>query len=1057
MVFSIVTMDRALYIALLILALIRQDLFAQSNFELPKVIRPSPEAAAFLRYGEIPVDNSSGVPKIDIPFYTIKSRQLQLPVSISYHASGIKVNDLATPVGLGWVLNAGGIIARTTLGLRDEDRVKAHFKNAAEKDAAIAANPYDFTGIGFHLENDDQLDRQSDRFYYQLPSGKSGVFRYNFSNDQLIKIPYSPIRITKNQNESYPHEIKGFEIVDDNGDIYAFSVREYCDEVYVEFPDTWLLSTMITADKTDTIRFTYKNFRNEYNHPSYSQILSWLPSGAVSLCGGTENYPQFLLDHTATLLTDGAIYDRQGCVPLLDSIIWANGIMTFDYSSDRQDGPPYRLSRAKIFDRISGAEKKRIDLVHTYFGTPADNNLRLRLDQVVMSPAQQEKQPYTFVYNPNALPAYYYKAGNKFNEDYWGYNNGANSTSNISRRFLRQDEQSVYIGYRDPWSDGYGKACMLEEIHFPTGGKTVFEFGRHVAANVYEYDPSELPYGSFRVNSIKSYADDQHLAFQKTYVYQNPVLDRVDSYHYTVAKNFVAWGAVGDAGLAVYSRMNVFSSRILPFKPTLYRTVIEYDGTEDVNVGKTEYNYTIMDYGYSLGGRGEVPDGHSSEYSHPMYIHPYERDRGDPVPYLTEKNYYRKNNTGTGYTMIRQELKDYNYFRSANMFPTGVHVVRLLNYLNSGYGPIYGYYVNSINPACGAAYPTFFQDYFNTFLYFDTYAYEEAFLQVQEGVQEYDMNGNVTLSSRTNYTLDPDYFKVRERTMTNSKGDVFKTTFQYPFDLSPQEPYQTMVTRNMVSSVVEQKQYKNETEFLQSVKTNFNSWPGSQVIKPASVESKRATSDYEPRLQYQGYDVYGNVSSVSKAKDGVVCYFYDYVQNLPVAEVKNGVVGHMAYTSFEAEGKGNWSFQGRGVAESLAPTGEKSYALGTLQATGLSTSKTYILSYAYNAGASVTVGGGTSSALTTVPGRNGWTWVKRRITNASSVTLSGSGRIDEVRLYPEGAEMTTYTYDPLVGVKSSTDTNNKTLYYTYDPDGRLRSVSDEKGNIVKTYAYHFKK
>ncbi len=81
---------------------------------------PSPTAAGLARYGDIPVSNHTGTPNINIPIYEVKTRDLSLPISLSYHASGIKVADLASWVGLGWSLNAGGVITRTIQSLPDE-------------------------------------------------------------------------------------------------------------------------------------------------------------------------------------------------------------------------------------------------------------------------------------------------------------------------------------------------------------------------------------------------------------------------------------------------------------------------------------------------------------------------------------------------------------------------------------------------------------------------------------------------------------------------------------------------------------------------------------------------------------------------------------------------------------------------------------------------------------------------------------------------------------------------------------------------------------------------
>jgi hypothetical protein len=80
---------------------------------LPTVIPPSPQAAQFARYGEIPVGHTTGVPQIEVPIYTLSTGWIDIPISISYHASGFRPRDIPSPVGLGWVLNAGGLLSRS--------------------------------------------------------------------------------------------------------------------------------------------------------------------------------------------------------------------------------------------------------------------------------------------------------------------------------------------------------------------------------------------------------------------------------------------------------------------------------------------------------------------------------------------------------------------------------------------------------------------------------------------------------------------------------------------------------------------------------------------------------------------------------------------------------------------------------------------------------------------------------------------------------------------------------------------------------------------------------
>ena len=64
--------------------------------------------------------------------------------------------------------------------------------------------------------------------------------------------------------------------------------------------------------------------------------------------------------------------------------------------------------------------------------------------------------------------------------------------------------------------------------------------------------------------------------------------------------------------------------------------------------------------------------------------------------------------------------------------------------------------------------------------------------------------------------------------------------------------------------------------------------------------------------------------------------------------------------------------------------------------------------------------------------------------------------IDELRLFPKSAQMTTYTFDPLVGMTSQCDPNNRIVYYEYDGLQRLQLLKDQNGNVIKTFQYNYK-
>ena len=78
------------------------------------------------------------------------------------------------------------------------------------------------------------------------------------------------------------------------------------------------------------------------------------------------------------------------------------------------------------------------------------------------------------------------------------------------------------------------------------------------------------------------------------------------------------------------------------------------------------------------------------------------------------------------------------------------------------------------------------------------------------------------------------------------------------------------------------------------------------------------------------------------------------------------------------------------------------------------------------------------------------------VDQASETALRSA--LDSLRSHPElsGAMVTTYTYDPLVGVTSITDPRGRTTYYEYDEFNRLRQARDQEGHILSQNAYHYR-
>ncbi len=99
---------KRILIFILLISLIDRS-YSQTNPNLiPKINPVSPEVASLIKYADIPVSNYNGTTQYDIPIYEINEGDLRLPISLNYSSNGLKVDEEASNVGLGWTLNYGG-------------------------------------------------------------------------------------------------------------------------------------------------------------------------------------------------------------------------------------------------------------------------------------------------------------------------------------------------------------------------------------------------------------------------------------------------------------------------------------------------------------------------------------------------------------------------------------------------------------------------------------------------------------------------------------------------------------------------------------------------------------------------------------------------------------------------------------------------------------------------------------------------------------------------------------------------------------------------------------
>jgi len=104
----------------IILTLIFVDSYAQdsanSTMDYSRNIEShtmsNPDVYNFEKYSLNQTNYYTGKVDVSIPIYTIKTGGIEYPISLGYNTGGIKVDQLASDVGLGWSLNRS-VITRT--------------------------------------------------------------------------------------------------------------------------------------------------------------------------------------------------------------------------------------------------------------------------------------------------------------------------------------------------------------------------------------------------------------------------------------------------------------------------------------------------------------------------------------------------------------------------------------------------------------------------------------------------------------------------------------------------------------------------------------------------------------------------------------------------------------------------------------------------------------------------------------------------------------------------------------------------------------------------------
>jgi hypothetical protein len=1134
-------------------------LYGQEGTQIRQVIPPSPTVASLAKYGDLPISIYTGTPNISIPIHEIKTTDFVLPISLSYHASGIKVEEMASWVGLGWSLNAGGIISRTVNGIPDE--INGYMNpGTGQRIVDILALPiqqqeeiYRWTAQG------NYPDLEPDIFNFNFGT-YSGKFFFSQETQEFVCIPQKSISIDKQHFLTTGK----WKIKTEDGTEYHFELKEE-NTRFVSCGGSagsptvsitgWFLTKIITPTAKQEIILNYDPAQYTIKNIS-SHTLDAMPAGIaqipcvkpLQICDSQNSYNGYRLK----------------------SITYPTGRIDFKANTNRQDllGDK-RLDLIEVFRFNETESSKSFRLTYDYFnanliGTNPNLEqlsfmLRLKLSSVFeVGEFGNELPPYSFSYQ-DQIPM---PSRMSYDQDNWGFYNGPKNNAHLIPPM--RELEYIHPGSDRHVDDTFTGIGVLNKIYYPTGGFTTFEYENHLVKG-------SIPYAEDEFRPLNAYLDaTDACSLGSTDVFCENVLvndEKTDGVFMSIIISEIFNCDQCPNGLP-----NAQTCAILTLQSPTFTLPITCDVT---NIFVPNGNY-VLKANFSNNTNVSNYQNFVIQLTWKEYIAPPPNSKvgglrikkmtDDDGMQHTKSKYFTYFDTSTdectGVLVSRSPVYEYSQPCTATgEGVSGPYIIRT-SYSNIPLGTTQGshvgyHQVSVTNEANGLIGKTVYYysdarhhpDYYSeeqasvqSLLYCNEYPFAPAsnfdhrrglllkqedfnwngstFVLIKKVVNEYrplDIlvdyperyteplhsaakgiktgtwgsieNGNnsglyalhsvysvvsewIRQTKTSEYLYSPsgefvvvsttDFSNTSHKQPTSIKvvqsdGVENTTYFRYPLDFagipsSPSDPSVIGIKRlrddHFITNVIEK--YNTEKipggveKVLDGSLTTYkaNQPLPDEIFVLKSVQPKPISNfitsyinglgnfvkdiDYETRLKLLQYDGLGNLLAQKKDQDVLYSYLWGYNSYYPIAQIVNAQPTEVFHTSFE-ESIANTS--------TIAKTGVKSFAAAytvVLPSTGA-----FKLTYWRKVGSS--------------------DWEFMETTISANQVIGGTGiLIDEVRVYPSNAQMTTFTYKQGLGLASMNDPNNSIVYYEYDVFGRLKLIRDNAGNIIQSYLYNYK-
>jgi len=492
-----------IYPALLIFT--QENNAGSSNYYGNQVIPKLPDAEKFEIYGKISVNNSKGAPNISIPIYELSVDDVTVPITLNYISTGIRVNEIPTAVGLNWYLNAGGYISRNINGLADEEdlgwfnvpdeyRPETGWWNQADCDPGqlkfqVIAN-YQWDAVPDEFSY-NFLDKQGTFFFGRdkacYPGLKNGL-KIEFWDKKSITDEYGNIYIFGGSSES--EEVNGISVYQED-DLYGTEGRN------ASGTTGWRLTKKMTKNGHE-INFSYLRYNYSYNFQSGNNY-NWRNT--------YENSSYFAISSNSRIFTS-----CNASASLLSSISVDNKVQVeFFYEND----PTLNVWKNKLTNiHIQDNSDDQPKTYSFFFDKYSDSRLRLTgLEEQNFNGSLKGKK-YSFNYNGDNIGRFGSKSTDRF-----GYYNGSSGVSNIPNSIIMPPSGTIFSGGRDrDINDSWITAGILNEIVYPTGGKTKFYYEANKDSEY--YSPGVRIWKTedsdgFKITNIRRYTYGNLIGFRR--------------------------------------------------------------------------------------------------------------------------------------------------------------------------------------------------------------------------------------------------------------------------------------------------------------------------------------------------------------------------------------------------------------------------------------------------------------------------------------------------------------------------------------------------------------